>query len=135
MAKLLNTDVSADANDDFRQRLLKSGLSSASLFYCELMGREEISGRPCTALSCDVYAVYTTWCERLDIRPCAIPHFVQILRTQHGVVSKRLRYTIDGKQAGPHGVLVLSTSNNTTDAQIAVFRQFATKIQNEGLPP
>lgn len=134
MAKLLNTDASAGANDDFRRRLLDAGLSNVSLFYCELMGREEIKGRPCLAVARDVHAVYRTWCARLGIRPCAIPHFVQVLRTQHGVVSKRLRYAIDGKRAGPHGVLVLSTHDNTTDAQIAAFREFAAKIRSEALP-
>lgn len=127
MAKLLNTDASPGANDEFRRRLLGSGLSSVSLFFCELMAREEIKGRPCSAVAGDVHAAYRRWCARLGIRPCAVPHFVQVLRTRHGVSSKRLSYVIEGERKGPDNILVLNTEASTLGAQIAAFRRFTSE--------
>lgn len=133
MPKLLNKGAPTAANDEFRHRLLNCGLSSVSLFYCELMGREEIRARPCAALAVDVYALYKTWCADLGVRPCRLPFFIGHLRKLHGVASKRLRYTLDGKRMGPHGVLALNERDIDLGVQIADFRRFAAKIPNGAL--
>lgn len=114
-----------DPHDDFRRRLLRAGMGAASLFFLELTSSESFHGCPCSALTTDVFALYVAWCRRLRLRPGAVPRFARDLAREHGVPLKRLRYTIAGKQHGPHGVLVLSGSTVRLGAQIEHFRAVA----------
>lgn len=99
-------------------------MSNAALFYYELMNSRELRGRQCSALAIDVFKLYAKWCQRNAIKPLTQPLFSHELR-KLGVRSKRLRYTLDGKCLGPHGVLILSRAEVPLGDQIAVFRSFA----------
>jgi len=125
MSKQLNP-----ASSSLRRRLIDGGMSSASLFFCELMSCKAMPGHSCSALATDVHALYVAWCDRLDVKALNVPRFVHELKVKHGVAAHRQRYALGGKQRGPHCVLILKSRNASLGEQIGEFRRFATGVRD-----
>jgi hypothetical protein len=120
---------SSPASSSLRRRLIDGGMSSVSLFFCEMMSCEAMPGHSCSALATDVHALYVAWCDRLGVKALNVPHFVHELKVKHGVAAHRQRYALGGKQRGPHCVLILNPRSASLGEQIGEFRRFATDVR------
>lgn len=127
MQKLVNrrpfdgSDVRIDG--PFARKLLCVGMDSVDVFFLALVAGDIAPGiMLANALCVDVFALYRTWCVRHGHRPMAMPKFIHALQRDHNVRQGRMRYRLDGKHKGPHGILFLGGTVEPLDAQIARFR-------------
>ena len=127
MAKSLisctNDDVDVRIAGPVARKLLRVGMDSVHVFFLALVAGDVAPGITlANARSRDVFALYRTWCIRLDCRPITMPKFVHALQRGHKIRQGRMRYRLDGKRQGPHGVLFLGGTVEPLDVQIARFR-------------
>lgn len=127
MSKLLNSrpddGCSVRIDGPVARKLLRIGMPSSDVFFLALIaGDIAPSITPANALSRDVFALYRTWCTRLGRKPMSMPTFVHALQRDHKIRQSRMRYRLDDKRQGPHGVLFLGGTIEPLDAQIARFR-------------
>lgn len=107
----------------FARKLLDVGMDSVDVFFLALVGGDVAPGITlASARSRDLHTLYRTWCKRLDHYPANMATFVRALQRGHKVRQARVRYRLDGKRQGPHGVLFLGGTVEPLDAQIARFR-------------
>lgn len=122
-----------NADNDLRVRLVAGGLESAALFFLELRGCLAFAGGMPSALTQDVLGVYLAWCARHRIPSMRPKDFVASLRNSQQIQHYRLRYCLNGRKLGPHGVLLFNESRENLGAQIAQFRAWAATVKKGDL--
>lgn len=96
---------------DAKHELIQLGLDSPIRFYDELMLEEIPKVLPVPGLSTDWYELYKTWCQKHGYRHAPESKFVTALVRQRGVLKKRCRYDVVGRERGPHFFLLLGRAS------------------------
>lgn len=102
--------------------MVAAGMDSVDIFVSALRAGD-LASVSTGVLSRDVFRLYRAWCAQLDMRPLNMSRFVNALRWRYQVRQSRVRYSLNGKQCGPHGILHLGDVA-PLGVQLARFRAY-----------
>jgi putative DNA primase/helicase len=96
--------------NDAKVELIQLALDSPLRFYDDLVRGDIPKVEPIPGLTTDWYELYRVWCGKHGYRPAPEAKFVTSLVRSRRVDKKRCRYSVAGRERGPHYFLMLGRS-------------------------